>query len=132
MLILMEPASLLEMLRAIEKRPALYIGDHDQHRFTIWHLHSFYVGFQTGRHGAGEPDMTLDALTFWVCLRYKETMGAADWSTLLLRQSNNDAEAAFRLFFELFEQYIADRERLGYEGLKASYLAMAETLRDEP
>ncbi|MDB6058875.1 MAG: hypothetical protein JWO95_2719 [Verrucomicrobiales bacterium] len=58
-------------------------------------------------------------------------MGSSDWSTILVRQSDGDDEAAFKLLFELFEQYVADRERLGYEAIKSSYLKMEKEFHEK-
>src|SRR4051812_25598898 len=101
---------LLEILRAIGKRPTMYIGDPTQNRCSIWHLHSFLVGFQSGRDGCKDGDEILDEFLFWVCTRYRVPDGAMDWAGHLWSQSGKDGEAAFRLFFDLLEEYLRDRE----------------------
>jgi hypothetical protein len=73
-----------------------------------------------------EGDDVLDALTFWVCKRYGVPDGPMDWAGHLWRQSGEDDEAAFRLFFELLEDYVRDREQLGPEVIKARFLQMLE------
>jgi hypothetical protein len=117
---------LLELLRAIGKRPGLYIGDFARNRYSIWHLRAFLVGYQSGRQALAEGDEILDSLTFWVCTRYGVPDGPLDWSGHFLRQCGEDDEAAFRLFFELLEEYVRDREQLGPEGIKAGFTRMLE------
>lgn len=127
------PLNLLELLRAIQKRPAMYIGDQSRNRYSIWHLTSFITGFQSGSIGRGpyqEGDSVLDAFTFWVCTRFGIPDGAMDWAGHIWRQCGEDDEAAFRKFFELLEEYIKDRERLGPEEIKSRFMQMMDKIRD--
>src|SRR5258706_16457971 len=121
---------LIELLRAIGKRPAFYLGDGQRNCFSIWQLRSFLVGFQCGsrRHPALDGDDILDSLMFWVCMRYRVPDGPMDWAGHIWRQSGENDEDAFRLFFELFEEYISDREQLGSEGIKTRFLKMLDEL----
>ena len=120
--------TLLELLRAIGKRPSFYLGDPARNRFSIWHLQSFLSGYQCGsRHDAvRKGDDGLDVLTFWVCTRFGVPDGSMTWSGHLWRQSGEDDEVAFRLFFELFEEYVRDREQLGADDIKARFMRMME------
>lgn len=126
-----KPLNLLELLRAIGKKPAMYIGDFPRHRFSIWHLTSFIVGFQSGSIGRGpyqEGDMVLDAFTFWVCTRFGVADGSMNWAGHIWRHCGEDDEAAFRVFFDLLEEYVRDREQLGPEEIKARFQQMLERL----
>jgi hypothetical protein len=130
------PISLLEVLRAIGKKPAMYIGDFPRNRFSIWHLKSFIVGFQSGSIGRGkyqEDDVILDVFTFWFCTRIKVPDGPSDWSGHLWQHCKKDDEAAFRLFFELFEEYLEERAKVGPEVIKARFIKMLEQIyKQEP
>jgi hypothetical protein len=123
------PLNLLELLRAIGKKPGMYIGN----CHSIWHLKTFIVGFQSGSIGRGpyqEGDLILDSFTFWVCTRFGIPDGAMDWSGHIWRHCGEDDEAAFRMFFELFEEYIKEREQVGPEAIKARFLEMLESFHD--
>jgi hypothetical protein len=73
-----------------------------------------------------EGDDVLDSLTFWVCTRFGVPGGPMDWAGCLWRQSGENDEAAFRLFFELLDEYVRDREQLGPEIIKTRFLQMLE------
>ncbi|MFO1487714.1 MAG: hypothetical protein U1F65_04480 [Verrucomicrobiota bacterium] len=68
----------------------------------------------------------MDSLTFWVCTRYGLPDGPMTWVGHLWRQSGEDDEAAFRLFVELFEEYVKDRQEQGAEVIKARFMQMME------
>ena len=70
----------------------------------------------------------LDAFTFWICHRYRVPEGGLDGLGRILEHAGYDETAAFDIFFELYEEYVRDRERLGYEEIKARYLAMVREL----
>lgn len=120
--------SLLELLRAIGKRPAMFLAAPGRRPFSIWHLKSFLVGYECGRLDgqARDGDDILDSLTFWVCTRYNVPDGAMSWAGHLWRQSGEDDEAAFRLFFELLEDYVRERQQLGADTLKSRFMEMLE------
>jgi hypothetical protein len=120
--------SLLELLRAVGKRPGLYIGGLSPNSFSIWHLWSFLSGYQCGgrHHPVLDGDDILDGLTFWVCTRFGVPDGSMNWACHLWRQSGENDEAAFRLFFELLEEYVKDRELLGTETIKVRFMEMLE------
>jgi hypothetical protein len=121
------PIGLLEVLRAIGKKPAMYIGDSPRNRMSIWHLTSFIVGFQSGSIGRGkyhDDDGVLDAFTFWVCTRFGVPDGASDWAGHIWRHCGEDDEAAFRMFFELLEEYLKERKKVGSKVIKARFIKM--------
>jgi hypothetical protein len=109
----------------------MYIGDFPKNRCSIWHLRSFIVGYQSGSIGGGshQENNILDAFIFWVCTRFDVPDGALDWSGHIWRHCSEDDEAAFRLFFELLEAYVKDRELLGPEAIKARFMEMLERKR---
>jgi hypothetical protein len=127
------PVNLLELLRAMKKRPMMYLGYRPQNRVSIWDLKTFIDGFQSGRIGTGadqEGDDILDVFTFWVCLRKRVSDGSMDWSGHLWRQCGDDDGAAFRMFFELFEEYVKDRAEIGPENIKARFIKMLDEIRE--
>jgi hypothetical protein len=126
-----EPPDLLTLLRAIKKRPGMYIPVPGG-PITIWHIKSFVVGFQVGSFGKGEHqegDLILDAFTFWVCTYFEINMGPMDWSGHIWRQCGEDPEVAFHKFFELLEEYIKKREEIGPEAIKAQFMEMTDRIR---
>jgi hypothetical protein len=120
---------LLELLRAIGKKPGMYIGG--PRRPSIWHLDSFIVGYQSGalRQPGLEGDDVLDAFLFWVCTRFNVPDGPMNWAGHIWRHCGEDDEAAFKMFFELLEEYVKDREQLGPEAIKARFIEMLQKRR---
>lgn len=111
----------------------MYIGDLPRNRYSIWHLKSFIVGFQSGSIGRGpyqEGDLILDAFTFWICTRLGVSDGAMDWAGHIWRQCREDDEVAFRKFFELLDEYVKDREELGPEAIQNRFMQMMDKMRE--
>jgi hypothetical protein len=93
---------------------------------------SFIVGFQCGNIGRGEyleDDLILDSFTFWVCTRFGVPDGSMNWAGHLWRHCGDDDEAAFRLFFELFEEYLEERARVGPNVIKDRFMKMLDEIR---
>jgi hypothetical protein len=113
-----------DFLRILGKKPGFYLspGPSGSSK-SISHLRTFLNGIQVGQHLKHDPSV-LDAFTFWICIRYQITMGASDGFGHILERVGGDDAAAFDLFFELFEEYLQERQRIGYEEMKARYLAM--------
>ena len=126
----MSAGRLLDLIRAVGKRPGFYIVDPTRNGISIWHLDAFLSGYQCGRQPPAEGDDILDALTFWVCIRYGLSAGSMNWCGHLWRRCGEDEEAAFRLFFELFDEYLGDWEQLGYEGIKSRYMQIIERQKE--
>ena len=116
--------SLLELIRAIGKKPGFYISGSLSGSVSILHLRSFLVGHQCGRGQPAEGDDILDGMTYWVCARYGVPCSSMDWSGILWRQCGRDDQAAFRLFFELLEEYVRDRDQLGTDGIRTRFMEM--------
>ncbi len=53
-------------------------------------------------------------------------MSSMDWAGHIGRHCGEDDVAAFRLFFELLEEYVRDREQLGADAIKARYMEMEQ------
>jgi hypothetical protein len=126
-----KPLRLLEVLRAIGKKPAMYIGDFPRDRMSIWHLMSFVVGFQSGSAGRGkyhDDDVVLDAFTFWICTRFGVPDGTMNWAGHIWKHCDEDDEAAFRKFFELFEEYLEERAKVGPEAIEARFMNMLKQM----
>jgi hypothetical protein len=118
---------LLDLLRQVGKKPGFYIGDFPRRRVTIWNLRAFLVGYQCGTRQPGlEGDDVLDAFTFWVCTRFGVPDGSMDWSGHIWRHCGEDDEAAFRLFFELLEEYLRDLELHGADTIKNRFMEMMQ------
>ena len=116
----------VELLRVIGQKPAFYLSPEPRaSSCSIWHLRSFLVGFQCGRIST-DDDSVLDTFTFWVCAHYGVPDGAMDWCGHIWHQAGKNEEAAFRLFFELFELYLKDREANGSESIKARFMTMLQ------
>jgi hypothetical protein len=127
------PLNLLELLRAIGKRPGMYLVDPSRKHVSIWHLQNFIVGFQSGSMGRGpyqEGDLALDAFTFWVCTRFDVPDGAMNWAGHIWRHCGEDSEVAFHKFFELLEEYIKEREQHGPEAIKNRFMQMIDKTRE--
>ena len=119
--------ALLELLRNVGEKPGFYIGG--PHKgYSIWHLDTLITGYQHGR--LGQPtvvgDDILDSMTIWVCTRYRIQSGSMSWASLLWQKCGEDDEAAFKLFFDLLEDYVSDRQNLGAEGIEKRYMQMIE------
>lgn len=129
----LKPLNLLELLRAIRKRPAMYLSQQPQNGYSIWQLTTFITGFQSGSIGRKphqEGDLILDAFTFWVCARFGVAGGAMGWAGHIWRHCGEDNEAAFHRFFELLEEYVKERERLGSEAIKNRFMQMMNKIRE--
>jgi hypothetical protein len=132
--IVAEPLNLLEVLRAVGKRPMVYFGLTTRKRCIVWHLESFVVGWQTGRAGTGvylEGDDILDVFFFWLCLRFDfpDGYGTMSWADILSQQCKGDDEAAFRMFFEVLEKYIQERAEIGPAALEANFRELSKNAR---
>ena len=117
--------SFLDWLRAIGAKPGMWLG-----RPSISHLQTFIVGYQVG-HSCKDDTMVLDGFEFWVYHRYRHG-GSMHWAQVILEQTGGDETAAFRLFFDHFEEFLRERERVGTPALKARFMTMVEEMhRDD-
>ena len=92
----------VEILKAIEKRPTLYLSRH-----SIFDFQSFYYGYTLARQELGlaetEQEQEFEDFLSWVRARYKiET--TQSWASLILFHSVDEKDALDRLF-QLWEKY---------------------------
>jgi hypothetical protein len=121
-------ASFEERLRFLGKKPGFYLSpEPSASPFSIWHLRSFLTGFQCGQQWQTDSTI-LDAFDWWVCTHYNISDGAMDWCGHIWHQAGKNDEAAFRLFFELFELYVKDRKEIGADGIKTRFDDMLHRL----
>jgi hypothetical protein len=112
----------LNTLRHIGKKPGFYLTPkNDGNSKSISHLRTFIVGVQVGQHLKHDTSV-LDGFTEWVCHRYSVPMGARDWSGHILERVSGDEVAAFQLFFEHFEEYLQERDRIGADAIRERYI----------
>jgi len=117
-----------DLLRIIGKRPGLHLApDKDGYCDSIRELYSFILGFEMAQV-VDDDTSVLNAFTFWVCHHYGVPDGSRNWHGHILERAGGDDAAAFRLFFELFEEYLKDREAVGPEAIQARFIAMLEEL----
>jgi len=89
--------SMLELLRKIEKCPALYIGGKDIHR-----LRAFLSGY--GQDAMLRDDWLWNGFREWLAERYSDTR-AFDWASLIAaHEPDGDSTDAF---FRLLNEYLA-------------------------
>ena len=106
----------VDKLRDIGQKPGLYLGQSP----SLSHLFSFIVGFQSGRMCSDDTSV-LDSFEFWVYHHYSET-GSRHWQQIIRQHAGGDDALAFRRFFEHLEEYLAERERIGSDAIKARYM----------
>lgn len=116
-----------DLLHSIGKKPGLYLGSANS---SITHLKTLITGFQCGQR-LHDDTSVLDSFTFWVCHHYGVPDGARDWSGHLLERAGGDEAAAFRLFFQHFDEYLKERETIGAEAIKARFITMLEQMHKD-
>jgi len=95
------------ILTPLRQRPAMYIG-----RYSIIRLRAFLDGyFEAIRLRDHNPHLmrTMSGFTSWLASKYCIT-GVLGWDTILLRQTNDDDEAAFHLFWEKWDEYCREKD----------------------
>ena len=118
-----------DFLRIVGKKPGFYLtGDEHGYCRSISQLRTFIVGIQVGQHLRYDAT-ALDGFTEWVCHRYRVSVGGRDWSGHILEQAGGDEVAAFQLFFEHFEEFLQERERIGTEAIKDRYVALMKEIK---
>ena len=117
-----------DLLRMIGKRPGFYLApDRSGDCKSIRDLCSFINGFQAAKHLKDDTSV-LNEFTIWVCHHYGVPDGARNWYGHILERAGEDEAAAFQLFFEHFEDYLKEREKIGPGAIKARFIAMLEEL----
>jgi hypothetical protein len=118
----------IEMLRVIGRKPGFDLGSANQ---SITHLKTFTTGFQCGNAIQKLDTSILDTFHFWVHHHYHVPDGPRDWSATLLDVAKGDDALAFRLFFEHFEEFLKEREKIGDAAIKAHFIEMLAQMRKE-
>jgi hypothetical protein len=116
----------IDFLRIVGKKPGFFLSpDANGHCKSLSHLRTFLAGIEIGQQ-LQDDQRVLDAFTFWVCHRYQVPMGGLDGFGHILNRVAYNEPQAFEIFFELLEEYLQERERVGYDEIKARYLSQSE------
>ncbi|NET59955.1 MAG: hypothetical protein F6K47_28550 [Symploca sp. SIO2E6] len=93
---------LYDLIRNIQKRPAMYLGQP-----SIVHLRTFLAGYFFARHQLGEPETAqekhFDNFQPWIQKKFKIT-SSQSWDKIILFFSQ-DEHQALKQFFELFDEF---------------------------
>jgi len=102
-----------KLLDSICARPAMYVG-----RNSFVDVSHYLAGYCHGLDDANSGLKPLDGLLRWVEMRFVIFSPAWHWTRILLHNYGDDA-ACFKAFPELYDEFIADRERLGVSGIES-------------
>jgi len=99
-------ASIIELIKKIEKRPAMYIGEN-----SISCLKAFLDGWQLALDYDYIDSLLFQEFQSWVELKYglPNTRG---WHSIILFHSQDQPDALCT-FFELFNDYLNERNQRG-------------------
>jgi hypothetical protein len=90
--------SLIDTLRSIAKKPAMYFG---RRPATLGHLESFFLGTQVGVKSGGDLEV-FDAFEEWVLWRH----GVPELSTnsfgYILHRAGGDEKKSLQFIFRVF------------------------------
>jgi hypothetical protein len=93
---------LYDLIRNIQKRPAMYLGQP-----SITHLRTFLAGYFFARHQLGEPETEQEKqfvnFQSWIQEKFKIT-SSQSWDKIILFFSQ-DEHKALEQFFELFDEF---------------------------
>lgn len=113
-----------DVLRVVGKKPGMYLTPNRRGDCrSLSSLHSFILGFEMAQFIKGDSGV-LGEFTFWVCHRHGVVSGS--WYSQILERTGWDEEAAFRLFFEYFKEYLSERDQIGPEAIKARFMALID------
>ena len=91
-----------DLIRNIQKRPAMYLGQP-----SISHLRTFLAGYFFARHQLEQPETDQEKhfseFQTWVQQRFKVT-SSQSWDKVILFFSQDD-QKALEQFFELLEEF---------------------------
>ena len=88
---------------------------------SISHLETLVTGIHMGR-GADVPGR-MDAFEEWVLWRHPVPGFSANSFGLILKQAGGNEGHAFQLFFDYLEDYLAERQQIGADGIRAGLRA---------
>jgi hypothetical protein len=93
---------LYDLLRNIQKRPAMYLGEP-----SISHLRTFLAGYFFARHQLGEPETEQEKqfsnFQAWIQQKFKIS-SSQSWDKIILFYSQ-DEHKALEQFFVLFTEF---------------------------
>jgi phosphoribosylanthranilate isomerase len=111
--------NIFDLLDAIQPSPAMFFG-----KYSISLLKAYLDGFRIASEILEKPfdwkgfydfDFGVNDFTHFVGKKLKQSVGARDWSYLILEHETFDEEAAMDLFFVLLEEFKLEREDLSNE-----------------
>ena len=99
---------LYELIRKIQKRPALYLGQK-----SLSHLQVFLDGYTFARRQSGIPlsdqEKEFEGFQEWMEQRFKQPNNQS-WTKIILFYSEDEAQA-LDLFWELFDQFVKEYQK---------------------
>lgn len=113
------------LLEFIRRHPSMFVG-----KFKLSELRAFLDGIEFGLSILNNEKFLFDWKKFrpesehrhrvgfqsWISNKFLKTKESADvWSTIILRQTNNEEEKSFDLFFALLEEFKLEKEDLSNE-----------------
>ncbi|MEB3215217.1 MAG: hypothetical protein VKN72_03015 [Nostocales cyanobacterium 94392] len=105
-------SNLYEMLNRIKKRPAMYLGKH-----SIFSLQAFLAGYNGAKREMGlsptQQEKEFEYFLNWIRKRFKVETNQS-WASIILFYSA-DENKALDTFFELFDEFLAQRKNLELE-----------------
>lgn len=114
---------LYDLIRNIQKRPAMYLG-----QTSITNFQSFLAGYFFARHQLGEPETEQEKhfVNFepWIQQKFKIT-SSQSWDKIILFFSQDEHQALER-FFELFDEF--STEDGNNEGANPSKIPQSKSL----
>lgn len=105
-------SNLYEMLNRIKKRPAMYLGKN-----SIFSLQAFLAGYNGAKREMGlsptEQEQEFEHFLGWIRKRFNVETNQS-WASIILFYSA-DENKAVDTFFELFDEFLAQRKNLEFE-----------------
>ena len=101
-----------QLLDSICARPGMYVG-----RNSLVDVSHYLAGYCHGLDDASSGLKPLDGWMRWTEMRFVIRSSAWHWARILLHVYGDDS-ACFDAFPALYDQFIADRVRLGTDGIE--------------
>lgn len=101
----------LDLLREIRKRPGMYLGVESITRLDAFLGGYVYANFENGKI---KRDDWIHGFQTFVDARYKNKL-TIGWCDVILRREKDEAKA-FRRFFQLLDEYLANDNPQQQEG----------------
>lgn len=97
--------SLIDLIRLVREKPAMYIGQHSIIRFSF-----FISGYDFAvydREGDKDYYYILARFTDWLAVRYSTTK-TYSWKDILLEIAGDDKKA-FEIFWNYWDEFLAEK-----------------------